>query len=140
MSGGKFISKDCEVFFLWNMALRARLKTLDQRSIVAIAMQMLEAQKLNKLLWVEAVANAVYTLNRCSMKALRSITPEETWDGRRPYIAHMPMFGSIVKVMVMDKKNGKLYVKEIKYVFLGNCKGIKAYKLMCLETQKIHKK
>lgn len=100
---------------------------------------MLEAQKLNKFLWVEAVANVVYTLNRCSMKALRSITPEETWGGRRPYIAHIPMFGSIVYGMVPDKKNGKLYTKEIKYVFLEYCEGIKAYRLMSLETQKIIK-
>jgi hypothetical protein len=97
---------------------------------------MLGAQKLNKFLWVEAVANVVYTLNRCSMKALRSITPEETWGGRRPYIAHIPMFGSIVYGMVPDKKNGKLYTKEIKYVFLEYCEGIKAYRLMSLETQK----
>lgn len=46
------------------MVLETHLKILDQRSvIVAMTKFMLEAQKLKKSLWTEAMANAVYTLN-----------------------------------------------------------------------------
>jgi hypothetical protein len=43
--------------------------------------RMFEAQKLKKSLQAKAVANAVYTVNRCLMNTLHSVTPEETWNG-----------------------------------------------------------
>lgn len=40
------------------------------RTIVAKAKYMLEAQKLKKPLWMEAVANVVHLLNQCPIRAL----------------------------------------------------------------------
>ena len=77
---------------------------------------MLEAQKLEKSLWTEAVANAVYTLNQCLMRTLPSVTLEETWRGRSPCVAYMRMFGSLAYTMVLDEKRGKLNAEEIKGV------------------------
>ena len=48
----------------------------------------------------------------------------------------MRVFGSIGYVMVLNKKRGKLDAKRIKCMFLGYYEGMKAYKLMCLETKK----
>src|ERR1700737_5615283 len=99
------------------------------QSIVAMAKAMLEARKLEKSLWAEAVANAVYTLNRCPTKALTSVTPEEMWSGRRPCVAHMRVFGSLAYAMVPEEKSGKFNVKKTKCMFLGYCDGMEAYRL-----------
>jgi hypothetical protein len=141
MNGGDFISKDFETF-LMERGIESTPRHIGPagcaiQSIVAMAKRMLEARKLEKSLWAEAVANAVYTLNRCPMKVLRSVTPEEMWSKRRPCVAHMRVFGSFAYAMVPDEK--RFNVKRTKCMFLGYCEGIEAYRLMCLETKKIIK-
>jgi len=98
---------------------------------------MLDAQKLEKLLWAEAVVNVVYTLNRSATKALKSITPEEMWSGRRPCVAHMRVFGNLA--YTTDPNEKRFNAKETKCMFVGYCKDIEAYRLMCLETKRIIK-
>jgi len=141
MSGGDFISKDFEVF-LMERGIESTPRHIGPagcaiQSIVAMAKRMLEARKVEKSLWAEAVANAVYTLNRCPTKALRMVTPEEMWSGRRPCVAHMRVFGSMAYVMVANEK--RFNAKRTKCMFLGYCEGMEAYRLMCLETMKIIK-
>ena len=82
------------------------------RTIVPIAKCMLKAQKLEKLFWMEEVANAVCTLNQCPTRALCSVILEETWSGRRPYVAHMHVYISLVYAMLMDEKRDKLDAKR----------------------------
>ena len=141
MSGGDFISKEFEGF-LMEHGIESTPRHIGPagcaiQSIVAMAKRMLEARKLEKSLWAEAVANAVYTLNRCPTKALKTVTPEEMWSGRRPCVAHMRVFGSMAYAMVADEK--RFNAKGTKCMFLGYCEGMEAYRLMCLETMKIIK-
>jgi transposase InsO family protein len=84
------------------------------RTLVEMVRNMLHAQNLKKSLWAEAVVNAAYTRTRCPSRALPSITPEEAWSGRKPYISHMRVFGSIAYAMVPDDKRGKLDAKGTK--------------------------
>ena len=76
------------------------------------------------------MANVVYILYQCPTWALRFITPKEMWSGRRPCVTHMRVFGSIPYAMVPDEMRDKLNAKGIKCVFLGYCKGMKAYTLI----------
>lgn len=39
--------------------------------------------------------------------------------------------------MVLDERRSKFNAKRIKCVFLGYCKGMNVYRLMCLESRKI---
>ena len=109
------------------------------RTIVEMARSMIHAQHLKLELWAEAVANAVYTRNRCPTKAVVAMTPQEAWSGKKPCIAHMRVFGCIAYAMVPDAKRGKLDAKATKCLLLGYCEGTKAYRLMCVETKKIIK-
>jgi hypothetical protein len=141
MNGGDFTSREFEAF-LMERGIESTPQYIGPagcaiQSIVAMAKRMLEARKLEKLLWAEAVANAVYTLNRCPMKVLRSVTPEEMWSGRRPCVTHMRVFRSIAYVVIADEK--RFNTKGTKCMFLGYFEGIEAYRLMCLETKKIIK-
>ena len=107
------------------------------QGIVAMTKCMLKAQKLEKSLSMEAVANVDYTLNQCPTKALRFVTSKLMWSRRRPCVAHMRMFGSIAHAMVMEEK--VLNAKQTRCMFLRYCEGMEAYRLMCLEPKKILK-
>ena len=107
--------------------------------IVEIKNNILHAQNLDKLFWAEAVVNVVYIRNCCRIKALDSITPNETWTGRRPCIAHMHVFECVTYTMVSDEQMIKLDTNDIKCLLLGCYEGIKAYRLMCLQTKNIIK-
>ena len=52
----------------------------------------------------------------------------------RPFIAHMHVFGCITYAMMPTEKIGKLNANDTKYLFLDYREGIKAYRLMYLET------
>ena len=109
------------------------------RTIVEMARYMLYTQGLGREFWVEAVSNAVYTRNRCLNKSLVNITLEEAWSSKRPNISHMRVFGCIAYAKVPDEKRTKLDAKGMKCLFVGYCEGTKAYRLVCLESQKIVK-
>lgn len=64
------------------------------------------------------MVNAGYTLNRCPTRALRSVIPEETWNGKKLCIAHMRVFRSLAYAMVIDEKRCKLNRRGIKCMFL----------------------
>jgi hypothetical protein len=51
----------------------------------------------------------------------------------------MRIFGCIAHAKVPDSMRGKLDAKGTRCIFLGYCEGTKAYRLMCLDTQKIIK-
>ena len=56
---------------------------------------MLKFKQLPKEFWAEAVATAVYILNRCPTRNVRDKTSEEAWSGRKPSICHFRNFGCI---------------------------------------------
>ena len=58
---------------------------------------------------------------------------------RRLCISHMHLFGCIAYAKVPDERRTKLDAKGIKCLFVGYCEGTKAYRLICLESQKIIK-
>ena len=64
------------------------------------------------------MVNAVYTLNRCPTRALRSVIPKETWNGKKLYVAHMHVFRSLTYAMVTDEKRCSLDRRGIKCMFL----------------------
>ena len=64
---------------------------------------MLKAKQMPKEFWAEAVATAVYILNRCPTKTVQEMTPEEAWSGRRPSIRHLRVFGCIAYAHVPDQ-------------------------------------
>lgn len=103
------------------------------RIIVEMVSNMLHAENLNKLVWEEAVANAIYTRNRCPTRNLDFIMPEKSCSRMRPCIAHMHVFGRVAYAMVLNEKWGKFDAKDTNCLFLGYCKGSKAYRLMCLQ-------
>jgi hypothetical protein len=56
-----------------------------------------------------------------------------------PCVTHMNVFGSLVYAMDLDEILCKIDARRIKCMFCKYYKGMKAYRLMCLETKKIMK-
>ena len=49
-----------------------------------------------KIFWGEAVATAVYILNICPTKAVYNQTPYQSWEGSKPDVSHLSVFGSLI--------------------------------------------
>ena len=89
---------------------------------------MLKEKSLPRELWGEAVNTAVYLLNRSSTLSLQGGTSYEAWTGRKPSIAHLRVFGSIVHVKCTKTPQKKLEDCSTPMIFIGYEVGTKAYR------------
>lgn len=88
---------------------------------------MLHSKKLPLFLWAEAVACAVYTLNRVVSKAAPS-TPYFAWHQTKPDVSNLRVFGCVAFVHVPASERQKLDPKSVKCIFLGYSLTQKAYR------------
>ena len=89
------------------------------RTIVERARTMLLEASLPERFWADAVATAVYILNRSPTKALTGKTPFEAWFGRRPNLAHLRRCGCDAYLHIPDAQRTKLKPKARLCTFLG---------------------
>ncbi|KRZ11385.1 Retrovirus-related Pol polyprotein from transposon TNT 1-94 [Trichinella zimbabwensis] len=71
-----------------------------KRKLVEKARTMLIDANFSTDLWAEAVGTANYLRNRCPTKALRKMTSEQAWSGRKPNLAHLNVIGCLAMVHV----------------------------------------
>ena len=95
------------------------------RSLMEMARCMLKAKGLPHKLWMEAVACGTHVLNRYPTKVLKTITPFEVWNDRKPSIDYMRVFGCLAYAHVPQQLRGKLDDKAIKCIFVGYSAGSK---------------
>lgn len=69
------------------------------RTVVEMSRCMLKQRNLPTNLWGEAVAAAIYTLNRSSTRALKKTTSYEALMGVKPSVHHLRTFGCLVFVL-----------------------------------------
>ncbi|WVZ93487.1 LOW QUALITY PROTEIN: hypothetical protein U9M48_039462 [Paspalum notatum var. saurae] len=86
--------------------------------------------------WGEAVATAVYILNRSPTKALNGKTPYEAWHGRKPAVSHLRVFGCLAFVKELGHI-GKLDDRSTPGVFIGYAEGSKAYRILDPGTRRV---
>jgi len=98
---------------------------------------MLQTKGLSHCYWGDAVATAVYILNRSPTSALENMTPYEAWYGKRPNVNHFKVFGCLAYVHVPDQNIKKLDAKSELYIFIGYSETSKAYKLYNPLTNKL---
>ncbi|CAA6674417.1 unnamed protein product [Spirodela intermedia] len=88
--------------------------------------------------WGEAVATAVYILNRCPTKSMDGMTPFEVWHGKKPAVHHLKVFGCIAYVLNMTPHLKKLEDRGRKMIFIGYECGSKAYCAYDPTTRRVH--
>ncbi|MCO5558670.1 hypothetical protein L7F22_012256 [Adiantum nelumboides] len=67
-------------------------------------------------------------MNRIPTAAIKDMTPEEKFRGKKPYVSHFKVFGCIAYVHVLDELRTKLDIKAEKCVFIGYSVEQKGYK------------
>jgi Reverse transcriptase (RNA-dependent DNA polymerase) len=97
--------------------------------VVELGRSMLKHRRLSDKFWAEAVATAVYVLNVSPTKAVTGMTPFEVWNGHKPDVSHLRVFGCIGYVFVEQHKRSKLDDKSVKCIFIGYCSQTKGYKM-----------
>jgi transposase InsO family protein len=97
------------------------------QTIMGMARSMLKAMDLSGWFWGEAVATAVYILNRSPTQSLDGQTPYEVWHGTKPSVHHMCMFGCVAHVKQGNKRLTKLEDRSTLMVFIGYEPGSKAW-------------
>lgn len=90
---------------------------------------MLKAKNMPKEFWAEAVCCAVYLSNRSPTVSVRDQTPQEAWNGKKPSVKHLRVFGSIAYAQVPQQERSKLDDRSAKYVFIGYDYQSKGYRL-----------
>ena len=68
----------------------------------------------------------MYVLNRSLTRSLQKKTPYELWNGKKPKLSHLRIFGSIVDTKTHET-SGKLKYRRKEMVFLGYERGTKGY-------------
>ncbi|MCO5601748.1 hypothetical protein L7F22_055873 [Adiantum nelumboides] len=99
------------------------------RSLMEMARCMLKAKSLPHKLWMEAVACAAHVLNRCPTRALKTITPYESWYDKKPSVSYLRVFGCLAYAHIPQQLRGKLDDKAVKCIFVGYSSGSKGYRL-----------
>ena len=85
---------------------------------------------LPKTFWAETVNTAVYLVNRSPSTAIDLKIPQEVWSGRPVDYSDLRIFGCPAYAHVSD---GKLEARARRCIFLGYARGMKGYKLWCVE-------
>ncbi|KAG9440556.1 hypothetical protein H6P81_020721 [Aristolochia fimbriata] len=106
------------------------------RTIMEMVRCMLKGKHVPHSFWAEAIACAVYVLNRCPTNGLKNMTAYEAWNGHPPNVKHFRIFGSIAYAQVPKEVRKKLDDKSVKCVFIGYHNQIKGYKLYNPVTKK----
>ena len=75
---------------------------------------MLLEARLPESFWAEAVNTAVYLYNRSPTRSLNNMTPYEAWNGVKPDLSQIKVFGCDAYLFVPDEKQGKLQAKSQK--------------------------
>ncbi|MCO5558141.1 hypothetical protein L7F22_011718 [Adiantum nelumboides] len=82
------------------------------RSLMEMAKCMLKAKSLPHKLWMEAVACAAHVLNRCPTRALKTITPYESWYDRKPSVSYLRVFGCLAYAHIPQQYVGSLMIRQ----------------------------
>ena len=99
------------------------------RTLVEAVRSMLADSRLPHKFWAEALSTATYLVNRSPTKALDGKTPFEAWNGKKPNVNHLRVFGCAAFSHVSKEDRKKLDPKAKRCIFLGYGAQRKGYRL-----------
>ena len=108
------------------------------RTIQETARSMLHGAGLSDDFWGEAVATAVVLRNRSPTVAVKDTTPYECFNGRKPDVAHLKVFGCDTYMHVPKELRKKWDAKSQKCIFIGYSLYRKGYRLYDPRTKRLH--
>ena len=88
--------------------------------------------------WNECVLTATHLINRTPLKSINNISPYEKLYGKSPSLHHLRVFGCLCYVSTLKQNRSKFDPKADSCVFIGYPPNQKAYKVLNLNTFKVH--
>lgn len=110
------------------------------RTIVERAKSMLFDADLPKEYWAEAVATAVYLINRSPATGNNEKIPEKEWSGHKPHLGHLKVFGCRAMAQIPKERRQKWDSKAEEFIFTGYDDNTKGYRLIDPETYRVVKR
>lgn len=104
------------------------------RTLIEKAKTVLLDSQLGKEFWGHAVLFSAYVTNRSPTEGKRQ-TPSELWEGRKPNVSNMRVFGCTAYNHVPKELRRKLDKSGKKMIFIGYFNS--GYKLYDMETRKV---
>ena len=98
---------------------------------------MLDESGLSKRYWAECLAALVHVLNCCPTAAVTDATPYQLWNGKKPDIGHLRVWGCVAYVNVQRDKHPSLGSHMDKCIFIGYPDGYKGWKFYNPKTKKV---
>ena len=99
-------------------------------SLEELAKTMLNENALPKYFWADAVNIACYVSNRVLIRPILKKTPYELFNGRRPVLSHLKVFGCKFFILNNGKESlGKFDAKADEGVFLSYVTQSHAYRV-----------
>ena len=106
------------------------------RTLVDIVNSMILSAKLPNNLWGEALLSACHIHNRIPSRKAK-VSPYELWNGRKPNLNYIKVWGCLAFYRVIDPQRTKLGFRALKSVFVGYAENSKAYRLLDLDSNVI---
>ena len=94
---------------------------------------MILSAKLPLNLWRYALLTACHVRSRIHSKKIK-VSPYELWNGRKPKLDFIKVWGCLAFYRVVDPKRTKLEPRAMKSVFVGYAENSKAYRLLDLNS------
>ena len=139
-NGLEYLSKDFDAFCLEKGIRRHRTVPANpQQNGVAERMNrtllervrcLLSSSGAGKHFWAETVSTAAYLINKCPSSGIGGSIPDERWYGTKPDYSRLKPFGCKAFAHL---KQGKLNARALQCVMIGYQKGVKGYRLWCIE-------
>jgi len=100
------------------------------RSLEDLARTMLSESSLPKYFLVDVVSTSCYVMNKVLIRSVLKKTPYELFNGRKPNISHLRVFGCSCIVLNNGKENlGKFDEKAYHGIFIGYSINSHAYRI-----------
>jgi hypothetical protein len=107
------------------------------RTVMEMTRALMKSMKIPEKFWAEAVRHAVYLINRLPTKAMGSRTPYEAWNGKRPHLGHLRVFGCKGHVKTVKPYLKKLDDRSMPMIYFGIEEGSKAHRMYDPQTNRI---
>lgn len=106
--------------------------------ILNVARGLMFQSHLTRDYWGDAILTAVFLINRTRTPLLKNRTLFEVLTSKAPDYSGLRVFGCLVYMSTSSKNRNKFQPRAKPCVFLGYLSGYKGYKLLDLESNKIH--
>jgi transposase InsO family protein len=107
------------------------------KTMMEMARALIKSMKVPGRFWGEAVRHVVYLLNRLPTRTMGNRTPYEAWNGKKPHLGHLRIFGYKGHVRLGVPHVAKLDDRSVQMVYFGKEDGSKAHRMFNPQTNKI---